>query len=103
MALLGLPSASSEDRRSTQDPLYARYPRCDLLRLEERLLLAPAPARLPAVEDRLPLLPRVAAGGHLRAAKYGATRTPSDHIRQDCTAQRGHSGFAVGQDYRGGR
>src|SRR5215207_2996429 len=103
MGLLGTASSRPENRRSTQGPQPTYYPRCDLLYLEEWLLLAPASPRLPSLENRLPLLPRVASRQCLRADQHGTARATANSLGEERAAQRGHSGLTVGQERRCGR
>src|SRR5918995_935239 len=65
MALFGASSFRPESPRPPKDPQPARNSRCHLLRLEERLFLAPSAARLPTLEDRLSLLQSLAYRRHL--------------------------------------
>src|SRR5919107_4090671 len=80
-------------------------PCCSQLRIsrlspQERMSLANAAEELPAVEDRLRLVPEVAHRRYLRAPECGAARAPEGATRQEPQAQRGDSGLSVGQDYR---
>src|SRR5947199_249908 len=64
-------SAGSPSPWPPTSPLLARDPRCPLLCGAWRLRLAAVTSRLPAVEDRLPLLPGLAHRRHLGEAARG--------------------------------
>ena len=67
---------------------------------------AVAAARLPAVEDHLPLLPLLAPGRHLGERVHSALRQQRVRVRlleAGPSAQRRHSGQPVGEDDRRGR
>src|ERR671916_2677338 len=94
--------SGSQQPRSPEDPQSTRDPRRGLLRLEERLSVEIAAPRLPTVEDRLPLLPRVASGRDLGATTRRAARALTNKAGKNPTAQRGDSRCTIGQNYRGG-
>ena len=71
--------------------------------LTQRLRLAAAAPRLPAVEDRLPLLPRLAPGRHLGEDARRPARAGQGASGAEPAAQRRHRRQPVGQDHRGGR
>src|SRR5215208_7796813 len=91
--------SAEDDRGSTPRARSKRR----LLCLEEWLSLAATSSRVPTLEDRLPLLPRVENRRHLRETQRGAARALADLLRQEPTAQRWDSRLAVGQDHWGGR
>src|SRR5215210_8527894 len=93
----------SEVPRTTENPHPSRDPKRRLLCLEKWLSLAVTSPRVPTLEDRLPLLPRVEDQRHLRETQHGAARALADMLRQEPAAQRWDSRLPVGQDYRGGR
>src|SRR5918998_556711 len=90
-------------RGSSEDPQPPPDPRGGFLRLEVRLSVEIAATRLPTMEDRLPLLPRVAPRRDLGATTHRAARAIADKAGKKPRAQCGHSGCTIGQDDRGGR
>src|SRR3712207_5120536 len=85
--------APSLGPRSPEDPYPPRDPRRHLLRLEERLPVAPTPpARLSPMAHRLPLLQEMAHGRHLGEDQSDPPRTPTGSSPQEkSSAQRWHS------------
>ncbi len=79
----GSPARHTEDHRTTARTRPARDPRRRLLRRPQRLHLALVAPRLPAVEDRLPLLPRLAHRRHLGEAAPGAAREGTIRLGRD--------------------
>src|SRR3712207_5909069 len=97
-----LPSRSESQRASSR--LYpARDPRRHLLRRKERLRLATLAARLPSVENRLPLLSVLAFGRDVGEDALGPAQAHAGTPREGPSAQRGHRGFPVDQDHGRGR
>src|SRR5215212_6683892 len=81
----------------------ARDPRRGLLRGAWRLYLAFAPARLPALEDRLPLLSSLAHRRHLGAVARGPSPKGPGTLGEKRTTYSRHHRFTERQDHRGGR
>src|SRR5919112_1188361 len=99
MALYQPSSARARMSRSPQAPRLAADPRCPLLRPKERLSLAHATPRVPAVEDRLRLVQEMALRRYVGATERGAARTPpAGQVGQESPPQRRHSGLPDGQD-----
>src|SRR5215208_1451965 len=73
----------SEVPRTTENPQPTRDPKRRLLYLEEWLSLAVTSPRVPTLEDRLPLLPRVEDQRHLRETQRGAARALADMLGQE--------------------
>jgi hypothetical protein len=95
--------APSLGPRSTEDPQPPRDPKRYLLRVEKRLPVATTASRLSSMAHRLPLLPSLAYRWHLGEDQSSSPRTPASSLEKEPSAQRGHSRFPVGEDYRGGR
>src|SRR5215213_7639026 len=93
----------SEVPRTTENPQPTRDPKRRLLYLEEWLSLAVTSPRVPTLEDRLPLLPRVEDQRHLRETQRGAARALADMLGQEPAPQRRDSRLAVGKDHRSRR
>src|SRR5215218_9548818 len=74
-----------------------------LLLAQERLPLATFAPRLPAVEDRLPLVQKMAYRRCVGAAQPDAVRALAGTTGEKPAAQRGDSRFSVGQDEWGRR
>jgi Transposase DDE domain len=95
---------SPHGTRTPQASQLTGYPpRRRFLRLEERLPLAVAAEKLPALEDRLRLVQEVAYRWGLGASERRAAPAAAVAARQEPSAQRSDSGLPVGQDYGGGR
>lgn len=105
-----------DPRRPTAQGPKARDRRGDPLPSAGRLRLAAAAARLPALADRLPLFPPVAARGRVgpgpsragpRGPRAGRTRRlavrrhPRQPDRQDGGSKRGFKGFDAGKKING--
>src|SRR5215208_5070727 len=90
----------SEVPRTTENPQPTRDPKRRLLYLEEWLSLAVTSPRVPTLEDRLPLLPRVEDQRHLRETQRGAARALADMLGQEPAPQRRDSRLAVGKEHR---
>src|SRR5215212_8449725 len=91
--------SAEDDRGSTPRARSKRR----LLYLEEWLSLAVTSPRVPTLEDRLPLLPRVEDQRHLRETQRGAARALADMLGQEPAPQRRDSRLPVGKDHRRGR
>src|SRR5215208_3383102 len=88
-------TGASKGTQPTQDPKRR------LLLAQEWLPLATFASRLPAMEDRLQLVQKVAHRRYLRVAQSGPARALANATGEILTAQRGDSRFSVGQDERG--
>src|SRR5215204_1213024 len=103
---MGVPRASrpaSEQARTAKSPHHPRDPRRGVLRAQERLSLEAAAPRLPAVGNRLLLVQDVAYRRDVGEVERRAARATARQPGQGGPPERGHRGFAVGQDHRGGR
>src|SRR3712207_2152898 len=96
-------SADPRTERAAPGPQLARGPERRLLHRPRRLCLAAPAARLPALEDGLPLLPLLALGRDLGEAPCRPAPAGAGTPQEGLPAQRGHSGFPVGKDDRGRR
>jgi hypothetical protein len=94
--------ARSQATRTTQDPQPARDPRRHPLRPKEWLPVAPTASRLPQMAHRLLFLQSLAHRRYLGADQPGYPRTSEGSLETKPSAQRSHSGFPVGQEYRSG-
>jgi hypothetical protein len=103
MELHRTPHSRPQRTRTPQDPQSSRDPRGHLLPPKERLPVAPAPARLPPMAHRLPLLQAMAYRWYLREDQPSSARTPASALEARSRAQRGRGGFSVGKEHRGGR
>jgi hypothetical protein len=65
--------------------------------------LTPPAARLPTMEDRLPLLPLLALGWDVGEGARRPAQARASSPEEGPTTERGHSGQPVGQNERGGR
>src|SRR5215217_7734378 len=74
-------------------------PERHLLRAEDRLPVEDAAARIPAVEDRLPLLQEVEDGRDLGGHEPRLATNINGATWSGPRAQRRHRGFAVGEDH----
>src|SRR5918994_4226848 len=90
----------SQRIRTAQDPQSSRDLECHLLPPKERVPVATAPARLPSVAHRLPLLQTMAHGRYLGARQSSSPRTPTRTLKARSAAKRGRGGQPVGEEYR---
>ena len=63
----------------------------------------PPPHDPPPLEDRLPLLPLLALGWDVGGDACRPAQASASSPEEGPSAERGHSGQPVGQEYRGGR
>src|SRR5215211_2077000 len=105
MEIHSAPPARPQGIRTSQDPQSSRDPERHLLPPEERMPVAPAPARLPQVAHPLPLLQNLAyRRQHLGKDQPGHPRTPQGTPEAGSSAhQCRRGGFPVAQDYSGRR
>ena len=103
MELHRTPPTSPQGPRTAQDPRPSRDHKRHLLPAEERMSVAPAPARLPQVAHRLPLLQSLAHRWHLGEDQPSHPRAPQGTPEARSPTQRGRGGFSVGQEHRRGR
>jgi hypothetical protein len=78
-----------EQAGATSVPRRPRDPRRGVLRAQERLSLAAATPRLPALGDRLPVVREVAHGRDLRTAERRAARAAAEPPGQEPAPERG--------------
>src|SRR5215203_2221873 len=78
----------------------SRDPQCRLLPPEERLPVAHAPARVPALEDGVPLLQDVEDRWNLEEDEPGDAAAVEGGARPVSRAERGHRGQPIGEDDR---
>src|SRR5215213_3804672 len=79
--------------------LRPRDTRRRLLHRSRRLCLATAATRLPALEDRLPLLQDLAYRRHLGEDARRPAQTSEGAHKEEPAAQCGDSGWPVGEDH----
>src|SRR5215211_7040487 len=77
---------------TTEDPQSSRDLECHLLPPKDRMPVATAPARLPSMAHRLPLLQKMAHRRYLGADQPSYPRTSASSLGERSTAQRGRSG-----------
>src|SRR5215213_1702425 len=100
MAVSRVPCRGSQQAWTAADPRQPHNPRRHLLCLEERLPLASAALRLPALGDRLLVVYKMANRQDLGAAQYSAARALAATAKEEPAAQRGGRGLPVSQDHR---
>src|SRR5829696_68453 len=93
----------SEVPRTTENPQPSRDPKRRLLYLEEWLSLAVTSSRVPTLEDRLPLLPRVEDQRHLRETQRGAARALAELLGQNPPPRRRETRPPAEKNHGGGR
>jgi hypothetical protein len=103
MELPGGPPSRPRSQRSSSPPWPARDHRRHLLRAQEWLRLAAPAARLPSLEDGLPLLPFLAPGRHLGEDALSPARARAGSPGEEPPAERRDSRQPVGQDDGRGR
>ena len=97
------PSPRPRRAWTAQDPRPSRDPKRRLLRPQERLPVAPAPARLPQMAHRLLVLQEMAHRGHLGESQPCHPRAPQSPPEEGPPAERRRGGLSVGEKHRGGR
>src|SRR5918993_4383377 len=92
--------ARTQSYRTSQDAHYPRDPERYLLRRSWWLCLEAPTARLPTMEDRLPLLQSLAPERCLGRDALCPTQTSASSPQEEPSTQRSHSRFPVGQNDR---
>src|SRR5215218_4721646 len=87
-------------RRTTPQVGDAQEPQRHLLPLEERLPVAHAPARVPALVYRAPLLQGVAHRRHLGEGQRDLARKDAHKRRSRSPTERRDPRYPIGEDYQ---